>query len=206
MKIEETLKKLEGTQTIETVMDSLSVNKQKAIYYLHRLRKKGYVKTKKLSNNKRVYNISFENKLQGTDYKDIINKNSPIKIVASDKYRLYGKSNIEEVLILSIKKRSFRTILASLALFKKVKNWSLLYNSAKKDKIEREVGALYDLTRKIILTRKMPKRFRTNSLPKKDDQWKYIIPKLKSDDFKNIEKLWRVYLPFNKRDLVDYKK
>ena len=55
MKISQLLKKLEGIQTIETVMDTLNVSRNKAIYYIHRLRKSDYVKTKKLSNNKRVY-------------------------------------------------------------------------------------------------------------------------------------------------------
>ena len=59
----ELLKKLEGTQTIESVKDILHVNKKMAIYYIYRLRKEGYVKTKKQSNNNRVYNISLENKL-----------------------------------------------------------------------------------------------------------------------------------------------
>lgn len=51
----------------------------------------------------------------------------------------------------------------------------------------------------------MKVRFRNNSLPKKENKFEYIIPKLKSKDFKKIEKLWKVYLPFNKEDLEEYK-
>ena len=206
MKNTDILKKLEGVQTIETVMDALNVSKQKAIYYLYRLRKKGYVKTKKLSNNKRVYNISFENRLQGISYYDIINNNSPIKLAANIKYKVYGNPSLEETLVYALKTQSFRTILASLSLFKKINNWSLLYNLAKKNKVERQVTALYEISRKLILTRKMTKRFKNNALPKKDSKWEYIITKLKSEDFKDIEKKWKVYIPFNKRDLEVYKK
>ena len=127
------LKKLEGIHTIETVMDTLEVNREKAVYYIYRLRKRGYVKTKKLSNNKRVYNISFKNKLGGESYYDIINKYSPVKIAKSKNYIIYGKNiTLEETIIYAIKTQSFRTILASLILFKKINNWSLLYQLAKK--------------------------------------------------------------------------
>lgn len=206
MKTEILLKRLEGIQTINSVRSILNINKKKAIYYVHRLRKKGYVKTKKLSSNKRVYNISFENRLRGISYYEIINKNSPIKITAPSIYKIYGKvPSFEETLIFAIKTQSLRIIIASLALFRKIDNWPELYKLAKKNHIERQVGALYDLSRKIIKTRRMTKRFRDNALPDKSMAFKYIIPGLKSKDFKEIEKIWRIYLPFNKEDLEDYK-
>ena len=207
MKIEKTFKRLEGTQTIETVMDTLEINKKKAIYYIHRLRKKNYVKTKRLSNNRRVYNISFENRLKNINYYEIINKHSPIKITTPFLHNVYGKEpSLEETLIFAIKTHSLRTILASLALFKKIKDWSKLYQLAKRDNLEREVGALYDLSRKFMLTKRMTKRFRNNALPKAGCRWTDIIPKLRSDHFKVIEKKWKVYLPFNQKDLEAYKK
>ena len=199
------LKKLEGINTVETVMKTLDVSREKAIYYIFRLRKKGYIKTKKLSDNKRVYAISFENRLKGTSYQEIINKHSSIKIAASEVHRIYGKEpSMEETLIYAIKSKSLRTILAALALFRKINDWSRLYQLAKSNHCERQVGALYDLTRKIILIRRMTKRFRNNALPKKEHEWRSIIPNLRSDDFKDIEKTWKTYLPFNKKDLEDY--
>jgi len=206
MRTQELLMKLEGLQTLESVKDILKLSGQKAIYHIYRLRKAGYVKTKRLSNNKRVYNISFENRLKGSDYTEIINKNSPIKIVGHEIYKIYGKEpSLEETLIYAIKTRSLRTILASLALFKKINNWGKLYSLAKNNHLERQVGALYDLSRKLVRTRKMTKRFRNNALPKKDYPFAYIIEGLRSNDFKEIEKTWKVYLPFNKQDLGDYK-
>ena len=199
------LKELEGIQTMTSIMDILHISKEKAIYYVYLLRKKGYVKTKRLSNNKRVYNISFENRLKGSSYYEIINQHSPIKITTPQIYLIYGKKpSLEETLVYAIKTKSLRTILASLALFKKISNWSELYNLAKENHIERHVGALYDLARKVMKTRKMTKRFMNNALPK-NNNFKYTIEGLKSKDFKKIENRWKVYLPFNKADLEAYK-
>lgn len=206
MDIKLVLRKVQGNQTIESVKTLLNVDKNKAIYYVHRLRKAGYVKTKKLSDNKRMYNISFENRLGGESYQDIINKNSPLKIMISEVHKIYGKKpSLEEPLVYAIKSKKLRIILASLALFKKIKNWGELYKLGKKNYVERQIGALYDLSRKIMRTRKMTKRFRNNSLPKQKEKFAYIIPGLRSKDFNEIEKTWKVYLPFNKADLEVYK-
>lgn len=200
------IKRLEGIQTIKSVMSILKVNKQKATYYIYRLRKQGYVKTKRMSDNTRVYSISFENRLGGVSYYDIINQNSPVKIATPKIYRVYGKrAIIEESLIYAIKTKNLRTILAALALFKKIKGWKALYKLAKRNNIERQVGALYDLSKTIMRVRKMPKGFRERSLPKIGYPYVYVIEGLKSKDFKNIERMWKVHLPFNKKDLEDYK-
>lgn len=205
MKTEVLLKKLEGMQTITTIMDALDVDRQKAAYYIFRLRKKGYVKTKRLSNNKRVYNISFENRLKGISYYELINQLSPIKITTPRTYKIYGKApNYEETLVYAIKTESVRTILAALALFKKIENWSELYQLAKKNHIERQVGALYDLARKFFKIRRMTKRFRNNALPKKKYTYRHLIKGMTSKDFTDIEKTWKIYLPFNKKDLEEY--
>lgn len=200
------LKLLEGVYTLESIMDILEVNRQKAIYCIHRLRKEGYVKTKRLRNNLRLYNISFANKVGGIGYYDIINSQSPVKISPPVVYKIHGKlpSN-EETVIYALKTGSLRTILAALALFKRITHWSTLYRLAKKEGLGRQVGALYDLSRKITRTKRMSKRFRNNALPKEEESFEYILPGLKSKDFKSIENLWKVYLPFNKADLEAYR-
>ena len=204
--MKEVLQKLSGIQTIESVMDILNVNKKMAIYYLHRLRKEGYVKTRRQSNNRRVYTISIENKLGGKSYYDLINQYSPVKISTPVTHRIYGKEpSREETLVYAIKTKSLRTILASLALFKKINNWAELYRLAKENHLERQVGALYDLARKIIKVRRMSKRFKRSAQPKGEDTFAEIIPGLKSKDFRKIENHWRVYLPFNQGDLEEYR-
>ncbi len=206
MKKREILQKLSGIQTIESVMDILNVDKKKAIYCLYRLRKQGYVKTKRLSNNKRVYNISQENKLGGTSYYEIINQYSPVKIATTTIYKIYGREiSLEETLVYAIKTKSFRVILAALALFKKIYNWKELHKLAKENHIERQVGALYDLARKLMRVRKMSKTFRNSSLPKETYKFGYVVPELKSKDFNEIEETWKIYLPFNKKDMEVYK-
>ena len=206
MEKNELLQKLAGIQTIESVMDILEVDKEMAIYFLHRLRKEGYVKTRRQSNNRRVYNISIDNKLGGKSYYDTINQYSPIKISTPTIYRIYGKEpSLEETLIYAIKTKSLRTILASLALFKKISNWVELYTLAKENHIERQIGALYDLARHIIKVRRMTNKFRSSALPKEEYKFEYVVPELKSRDFIEIEKVWRIYLPFNKKDLEEYK-
>ncbi|MBI4152385.1 hypothetical protein HY495_01630 [Candidatus Woesearchaeota archaeon] len=206
MEKRELLQKLAGIQTIESVMDLLKVDKRMAIYYIHRLRKEGYVKTRRQSNNRRVYTVSLDNKLGGKSYYEIINQHSPIKISTPVIYRIYGKEpSLEETLIYAIKTKSLRTILASLALFKKMNNWVELYHLAKENHIERQVGALYDLAVQIMKVRKMSSKFRSSALPKEAYKFEYVVPELKSRDFTEIEKVWRIYLPFNKKDLEEYK-
>jgi len=186
-------------------MDILKVDKRMAIYYIHRLRKEGYVKTRRQSNNRRVYNISLDNKLGGKSYYEIINQQSPIKISTPVIYRIYGKEpSLEETLIYAVKTKSLRTILASLSLFKKISNWVELYHLAKENHIERQVGALYDLARHVMKVRKMSSKFRNSALPKEEYKFEYIIPGLQSKDFMEIEKTWKMYLPFNKKDLEEY--
>src|SRR3989344_8598835 len=120
-KTKEMLRKLEGTHTLVSVMNLLNTDRNKAIYYIHRLRKKGYIKTRKTSEGKRVYYISFENRLGGNSYIDIINKNSPIKLYSSEDFKIYGRSpSFEETLVYCLNSKDFRLILASLALFKKI--------------------------------------------------------------------------------------
>jgi hypothetical protein len=198
------LKQLAGIQTVKSVGSILGVGRQQAIYYVHRLRKQGYVKTKKLPNNLRVYDISFENSL-GVSYYDSINKYSPVKVLPPADYKVHGKApNVEEALVYAIRTKSIRTILAALALFRKVTDWKELYRLAKKNKIARQVGALYDLARSVFRVRRMPMRFRNNALPKKGSSKEFLVPGLKSRDFAGIERTWGVFLPFNRADLEEY--
>jgi len=166
------------------------------------------VKTRYNSDKRRIYFISAENVLGGESYIDILNKYSPVKISSSETYKIYGRDiSIEETLIYAIKTRKVRYVLASLALFKKPINWTELHRLAKENNLVREVGALYDLAKiNIKKTRRMHQTFRNAALPKDEEGYLYIIPNLKSIDFKDIEKVWRVYIPFNSQDLEDYKK
>lgn len=196
---------LQGPYIIEDIITKLKVSKQTAIKYISALRKKGYVKTEYLKGNKRLYRIGLENQSRGTSYYDILNKNSPIKLHDPNPYKIYGrKITLEETLIYAIKTKEVRPILAAIALYKKIHDWKRLYALAKKESVEQEVGALYDLAREIIKTRKMPERFRRFLARNIKHQHKYLIDNFQSKDFKKIEDTWKVRLPFNKNDFEDY--
>lgn len=202
MKTKDLLNKITGRQTIESIMEKLNIPKAKAIYYIHRLRKEGYVKTTRW-NNKRQYKIHFEYKL-GTTYEDIINENSPMQISGTEDYIYKDKITIEETLIYAIKSQSIRHILASLALFKKISDWKLLYRLAKENGLTRQVGALYDVAKTIMRTRKMPKRFLNLSLPKRNSGFVSIIPDSRTKTYFKIENKWKVRIPMNRGDIEDY--
>ncbi|MBR9699922.1 hypothetical protein GOV09_05685 [Candidatus Woesearchaeota archaeon] len=163
------------------------------------------MKTTYLRNKTRVYHISPEIRLGGTTYEEALNAHSPIKVATTTDYRIFGKKLMsEDVLIYTIQSQSVRKITAALALFRKISDWSYLYRLAKCHSLEREVGALYDVSRMIMRTRRMPKRFRNHALPKRYSRFSDIVPKLRSKHFRNIEETWKVHLPFNKQDLEAY--
>jgi hypothetical protein len=206
MKTLDLVNSIKGIQTLESIKSKLNINTKKAVYFIYRLRKKGYVKTKYNSDKRRIYYISPENVLGGTSYVDIINKYSPIKLSSAEVYKIYGRDvSIEETIVYAVKTRKLRYILASLALFKRIDNWDELFRLAKQNNLLREIGALYDLSTIIVRKiKRMDKKFRYHALPKADESYKYILLDLRSGDYKDIEKVWKIYIPFNSADLVDY--
>ena len=203
----EVARQLRGLNTLQMVEDTLQVSRAKAIYILYVLRKSGFVKTKRRSDRTRGYHISPQNALGGTSYVDILNNYSPLKLLATEVHRIYGREpSVEETLIYAINCKSVRYCIASLALFRKIRNWSELYKRAKENNVIREVAALYDVARLYLpKLRRMPQRFKTLATPSKSHNYKYIIKGIDSTDFKNIEKKWRVYIPLNTSDLTDYR-
>jgi len=210
-KYEKIAESLQGFYNLEDFTDRLKVDKPRAIYVIHRLRKLGFVKTIYGSKNKRLYNISLRNKQKGVSYTDKINEatsNPGIQIMSSNPYYVYGRViSYEEALIYAIKQKDVRYIIASLALFRKIKDWSLLYKLAKKENLTKEVVALYEISRKVIKkVRRMPKRFLNLTKKKKLNNFNYIVKGISSDDFKETERKWKIYIPLNYSDLEEYKR
>ena len=203
----EIARELNGLNTIKMIENTLNVDRTMAIYIVYKLRKLGFVKTKYQSNKKRVYHISLKNAFGGISYIDIINKYSPLKLMVGEVHKIHDREpSIEETLVYSIGMKSVRYIISSLILFRKVRNRCALYEYAKKKNIVRDVAALYDISRLVIpKVRRMPKRFRTLATPKKSDKFRYIINNLDSNDFKEIENKWKVYIPLNYSDLTAYR-
>lgn len=200
-------KELEGMQTIETIQKKLKIVRSTAIKKIHILRKYGLAKTSGGGKQKRIYTITpFPQMKRGfPGLYDIINEYSPIKLATTAEYRMLSKKlTIEEAIIRAINTKSIRVIIASLALFRHVKDWSRLYRFAKKHNVRRKVGALYDVARKIIRVRKMTKRVRKNLL-KGEEKDKFIVANVKSKDFLDIQKKWKIFVPLNRADLMRYR-
>ena len=210
-KYEELAESLHGFYTLETLKDRLKINTTRAIYVIYRLRKLGFVKTSYMEGKRRAYSISLRNKQKGISYTEKINegtKNPAIKVMSSDSYYVHGRTpSYEEALVYAIKQRDVRYTVASLALFRKISDWNYLYRLAKKEDLIREVCALYEIARKIVRkVGRMPKRFLNQAKKIKRKDFHYIVTHISSDDFKDIEKKWRVYIPLNYSDLEEYKR
>ena len=210
MRYDNIINAIEGTGTIEDVQEKLKIDRAKAIYLLHRLRRLGYIKTKYLPNKKRIYSISPLNKLDGIGYLESFNNNMPnasLRISDKEDYFVHGrKIRAEDELIYALKKGTVRYVISSLFLFRKIEDWSYLYRLAKKEDLTRQISALYEVARIFIKkVRKMSKRFRRLTTPKKNDKYLFVIKGFNSDDFEEIEKKWKVYIPLNRADLEEYK-
>ena len=157
-----------------------------------------------------MYHISLRNKKKGVSYTEKINKalkNPALKVTSFDPYYVYDRvPSYEEALVYAIKQRDVRYVLASLVLFRRISNWSHLYKLAKKEGLVREVAALYEIARKAVRkVRRMPKRFMNLARKKNKERFHYIVEHVSSNDFKDIEKKWRIYIPLNFSDLEEYK-
>ena len=207
MKLENTAKALEGLQTIDTVAKKLDISRRTAINVIWRLRKNGLVETGYGKRKIRLYRIRTLKKpdIGFKGMYDIINENSKVKLFTRQQYKIHDHElTIEEAITRAVKEGDFRTVLAALGLFNKINSWPMLLKFAKKENITRKIGALYDVARTAIKTKKMDKRTR-KALLKGEIGDKYVGMRIKSNDFKDIEKEWNVFMPFNKADLEVYK-
>lgn len=210
MKSIELAKKLEGMHTLETAAKTLNVKKSTTVKIISILRKEGFVETSGGGKKPRLYKIS-PIRIAGKEHLgiyDLINKYSKVKLWEPYKHKVIDRNlSVEEAIPMAVntavKERNFRLVLAVLGLFNHVKDWSKLGHYSKKYNVARRVGALYDVTRTMMKTRKMDNRTR-KALLKGKDKSRFIIKPHKSKDFEDIGKKWRVYIPFNKADLTRY--
>lgn len=207
MNIQELLEKTQGYSSIASLQQQLGVTRQQAVYLIHRLRKRGYVRTRYLQNKTRSYYISPQNAIRGTSYVDIINRHAPygLRLMPEKTFKIYGKTiTPEETLIYALKQQNVRYVLASLGLFRTIRDWSTLYQQAKKENLVRPIAALHEIARKVIpKISRLPKRFENRAHPRKNDLFISLVPSFSSDYFQDIEKKWKVYLPINEADFRD---
>lgn len=200
-------KRLEGLQTADSVAKNLDIGRRTAINYIWALRKEGYVETIYGKRKIRMYKISPIRPIKSgyPGLYEFLNQNSKIKIYPPYINRIYDhKPTAEEMIVKAVKTGDFRTVLAALNLFNKIKDWHLLSEIAKKENVGRKIGALYDAAKTIIRVRKMDERTRKSLLKSRIDS-KFIVESARTRDLQDVEKTWKVHLPFNKADLEAYK-
>ncbi|MFH1439691.1 MAG: HTH domain-containing protein [Candidatus Woesearchaeota archaeon] len=217
MDIRKLAKTLEGLYTIEMIAEKLNISRRTAINYVSSLRKQGYLTTTRGHKKLRLYRISpLKMKLDGNiGLFETINKYSNIKLNIPFHSRIHGrKFSVEEAIIEAIKTKDYRIIIAAMPLFNHIKSWSLLAKYAKENDVTNKVGALYDLTKKIVRIKKIDKRtenslMKNNSMKNSIKRYKgkvYLIPELKKEkDFKEISKKWNVIIGLRKGDLLRLK-
>jgi len=202
--VKELAAKLAGMQTAESAARALNIRKKTMINYISKLRKLGLVETTRGAGKKRLYRIyATRQPKKGTGLYAFISKNSKVKVIPRQEVYVYNELSIEKAIVKAIESRDFRIVLAALGLFSKVTNWPDLNKLAKKAHMQRKIGALYELAKKVMRVRHIDRRT-LNSLQTGKDCERYIIPNLKSKDFKSLEKRWKVYIPFNLKDLEEY--
>ncbi len=197
---EETLWKLEGLQTLETVSEKLGIKKQSALNLLSKLKKEGYVVTEGGGKQPRFYHIYMRKiRPRSPGMFDIINKYSPkMKLSPWYDHQVHGRYGPEEALVDAVQTESFRVILASMRLFNHIKDWPRLYRLAKKEDCWQKIGALYDVARMFIRVRKMPRNYG----PEKYFGWRKMTQLMKKN-FPEISHKWKIYIPFNQNDMVE---
>ena len=190
--------KLEGLQTVETVMQELHIKKQSALNLLSRLKKAGHITISGGGRRKRLYKITLtKQRSRVPGMWDVLNKYNPhFQLNPWYDHQVHGTYGVEEVLVDAVQKKSFRIALASLRLFQHVKDWKKLRHLAKEKDCWQQIGALYDVARMFFKVRKMPERYRKEKFL----VWRFLS-QLKKKNFPSVSEYWRVYIPFNQNDI-----
>lgn len=197
---EELLKTLEGLHTVETVAEALNIKRQSALNLLSRLKKEGYVTVSGGGKQKRLYKITtIIQRKRSPGMFDVLNKYSPMKLMPWFDHQVHGLYGPEEALIDALETKNFRAILASLRLFNHITDWPKLYRLAKQAGSWQKIGALYDVAKKFFRVKKMPQKYAEVETGK---FW-VTLTQIKKKNFLPLSSKWKVYIPFNQKDLEE---
>lgn len=199
-------RRIEGLQTVDRIMKLLNVSKSNAIRIIHELRKRRLAQTIGGGPKRRLFRISsFPHIKEQNDLYNYLNKHSGMMLSISPT-RIISKNLTPELAIVeSLSDDNFRVWIAALALFRKDIDWDYLSFLAIEKEVSNVVGAFYDAARKVIRVRKMPLRVRKRLLKYKGFG-KFQLTKSRNKDFKEIELVWKVGIPFSKQDVLRLKK
>jgi DNA-binding PadR family transcriptional regulator len=202
----ENIKRIEGRQTIESVVEALGIGRQSAINLISKLKKEGYAAASGGGRQKRIYTIStkVQRHRRYRGMFDILNEYAKDKIVPHFLHEPHFNYSVENAIADLIELDDLRITINILPLFNHVQDWSLLYKLAKDKKEIKMIGALYDVAKMTTKVRKMPQRFRKYFLDSaKSTKEKDFLRS--SHDFLEIERIWKVKIPFNRKDLEVYR-
>ena len=153
------MKYKEGKYTVEKFAEDYNLTRQSAINLLSKLKKQSYLTISGGGKQKRIYTIYKFPKRPTNGFYNIVNKYSPEKLYPKFEHYVKGRYTIEHAIIDGLKIGDIRTLEATKYLFKRVTNWKLLIDLAKKENLLRKALNLYNNARSTIKCRKMPKRY-----------------------------------------------
>jgi len=197
MKIEQYGKMLEGRQTLETISAITKLKKTSSLNLISKLKKAHYLVKTGGGKQKRIYIISQRKIFPRNGMFEILNKYAKEKIIPPFNHIAHSKYKIEDAVIDLMLLKNTRVNINIFPLFNHIKDWNYLYNLSKRKNIARNVGLFYDIARQIKKTRKMPENIYKRFLNSEN----YMPYKISGSDFKELEKKWRLKVPFNRSDL-----
>ena len=199
MVTENMLLKLEGLHTVGTAAAIAKLSRQSTINLLSKLKKEGYVTVSGGGKQPRLYKVTTrKQRPRSPGMFDIINKYSPMKLAPWYDHQVHGTYGPEEALVDALQTQSFRAILASMRLFNHITDWPKLYRLANEKGVWVKLMALYDVARMFIRV----KRMQDSYLHGKVQQGKWqAFTQLRKLNFPEIAMKWRVYIPFNPKDM-----
>jgi hypothetical protein len=196
---EETLRKLEGLQTLDLIMQKLDIKRQTAKNLVTKWKKQQHLTVWK-KGSPRIYKITMRKQRPRKEGMfDILNKYSPMKLAPWYDHQVHGKYTVENAIVDAIQTESFRAILATLRLFNHVTDWPRLYGLAKKHDCWQKVGALYDVARLHFRVRRMSEIYQHPKFRKKINLIKDYDRK--EERYIPIETKWKVAVSFRKGDI-----
>jgi len=115
-----------------------------------------------------------------------------------------GTYGVEETIVDAVQMNSIRIYLSTLRLFNHMKDYKKLYrlaNASEDRHAWRKIGAIYEVARMFFRVRPMDLRFKAHKTNK------YVQMSILKDMgcFPEIQKKWKVYIPFNEHDIWSVK-
>lgn len=151
---------MEQIFTIEKFAEKKNLTKQSALNLLTKMKKQELVQVSGGGKQKRLYKVFDKPQRKTNGFYDLVNKYSPEKLVPKFRHFTYGKYGIENAIIDGLKINDARTRESIMHLFRHVKDWRLLHELSKKERLKKQLILLYEQAKKKTRVKKMPERYK----------------------------------------------